>query len=55
MKINVQNTNGEPVEEMEVPFTLVEEGDKGLQAVHDTVVAYMASQRSGTACAKNTF
>jgi large subunit ribosomal protein L4 len=37
---------------MEVPFTLVEEGDKGLQAVHDTVVAYMASQRSGTACAK---
>ncbi len=52
MKINVQNTNGEPVEEMEVSFTLVEEGDKGLQAVHDTVVAYMASQRSGTACAK---
>ena len=52
MKINVQNTNGESVEEMEVPFTLVEEGDKGLQAVHDTVVAYMASQRSGTACAK---
>ena len=52
MKINVQNTNGESVEEMEVPFTLVEEGDKGLQAVHDTVVDYMASQRSGTACAK---
>ena len=52
MKINVQNTNGESVEEMEVPFTLVEKGDKGLQAVHDTVVAYMASQRSGTACAK---
>ena len=52
MKINVQNTNGESVEEMEVPFTLVEEGDKGLQAVNDTVVAYMASQRSGTACAK---
>ena len=52
MKINVQNTNGESVEEMEIPFTLVDEGDKGLQAVHDTVVAYMASQRSGTACAK---
>ena len=52
MKINVQNTNGESVEEMEVPFTLVEDGDKGLQAVHDAVVAYMASQRSGTACAK---
>ena len=52
MKINVQNTSGESVEEMEIPFTLVEEGDKGLQAVHDSVVAYMASQRSGTACAK---
>jgi large subunit ribosomal protein L4 len=52
MKINVQNTNGESVEEMEVPFTLIDEGEKGLQAVHDSVVAYMASQRSGTACAK---
>ena len=52
MKINVQNTNGESVEQMEIPFTLVDDGEKGLQAVHDSVVAYMASQRSGTACAK---
>ncbi len=52
MKINVQNISGESVEEMDLPFALVEEGDKGLQAVHDTVVAYMASQRNGTACTK---
>ena len=52
MKINIQNTKGESLEEWEIPFDLIEEDQKGLQAVHDTVVAYMASQRSGTACAK---
>ena len=52
MKINIQNTKGESLEEWEIPFGLIEENDKGLQAVHDAVVAYMASQRSGTACAK---
>jgi large subunit ribosomal protein L4 len=52
MKINVQNINGEAMEECDIPFTIVEEGAKGLQAVHDAVVAYTASQRSGTACAK---
>ena len=52
MKINIQNTKGESLEEWEIPFGLVEEDEKGLQAVHDAVVAYMASQRSGTACAK---
>jgi large subunit ribosomal protein L4 len=52
MKINIQNTKGESLEEWEIPFNLIEEDEKGLQAVHDTVVAYMASQRSGTACAK---
>jgi large subunit ribosomal protein L4 len=35
-----------------VKFPLVENG-KGTQAVHDTVVAYNAAQRSGTACTKN--
>jgi len=29
------------------------EGGRGTQAVHDTVVAYMAAQRMGTACTKN--
>jgi large subunit ribosomal protein L4 len=52
MKINIQNTKGESLEKWEIPFGLIEEDDKGLQAVHDAVVAYMASQRSGTACAK---
>jgi len=52
MKINIQFTKGESLEEWEIPFGLIEEDDKGLQAVHDAVVAYMASQRSGTACAK---
>src|ERR1019366_8262833 len=34
-----------------VKFTLVEDG-RGTQAVHDTVVAYQAAQRMGTACTK---
>jgi large subunit ribosomal protein L4 len=33
-------------------LTLVE-GRKGSQALHDTVVAYRANRRSGTACTKN--
>ncbi len=33
-------------------FPLIEDG-KGTQAVHDTVVAYQAAQRMGTACTKN--
>lgn len=37
--------------EVEVRFGLIENG-RGTQAVHDSVVAYMASQRSGTACTK---
>ena len=52
MKVNVQNTNGDSVEELEINFDAFEDDSKGLQAVHDAVVAYRASQRSGTACAK---
>ncbi len=37
--------------EVEVRFGLIENG-RGTQAVHDAVVAYMAAQRSGTACTK---
>src|SRR5207237_4396906 len=37
--------------ELEVKFPLVE-GNKGQQSVHDTVVAYRAAQRSGTASTK---
>jgi len=52
MKINVQNIKGESLEELEINFDAFEDDSKGLQAVHDAVVAYRASQRSGTACAK---
>ncbi len=52
MKIQVQTIEGEPRQEIELGFRFIEEAEKGNQAVHDVVVGYMASQRSGTACAK---
>src|ERR1051325_10637448 len=52
MKISVKDTQGKDQGELEVKFPLVEDG-KGTQAVHDTVVAYQAAQRMGTACTKN--
>ena len=51
MKLTVKDTNGNPQGEFEVKFELVE-GGRGTQAVHDTVVAYRAAQRMGTACTK---
>jgi len=51
MKIAIKNLEGKNSGELEVKFALVENG-KGTQAVHDTVVAYNAAQRSGTACTK---
>jgi len=52
MKISIKNIKGKSQGEHEVRFELVE-GGKGTQAVHDTVVAYRAAQRMGTACTKN--
>jgi large subunit ribosomal protein L4 len=52
MKLSVKNTQGKAAGELEVKFELVENG-RGTQAVHDTVVAYQAAQRMGTACTKN--
>src|SRR6478735_9773299 len=52
MKLKVRDTQGKNAGELEVKFELVE-GGKGTQAVHDTVVAHQAAQRSGTACTKN--
>jgi large subunit ribosomal protein L4 len=52
MKISIKNTAGKDQGELEVKFEMVENG-KGTQAVHDTVTAYRAAQRMGTACTKN--
>ncbi len=51
MKLTIKDTNGNSAGELEVKFALVEDG-RGTQAVHDTVVAYQAAQRMGTACTK---
>src|SRR5258705_11969376 len=51
MKLTVKDTNGHQQGELDVKFELVEDGH-GTQAVHDTVVAYRANQRMGTACTK---
>src|SRR5881628_3390104 len=51
MKLTVKNINGKDSGELQVKFPLIENG-KGTQAVHDTVVAYRAAQRMGTACTK---
>lgn len=51
MKLTVKDIKGQNAGELEVRFQLVENG-KGTQAVHDAVTAYMAAQRSGTACTK---
>ena len=52
MKIAIKDIQGKKQGDLEVKFTLVEDG-KGTQAVHDAVVAYQAAQRMGTACTKN--
>ena len=52
MKLTVKDSKGNAQGELEVKFALIENG-KGTQAVHDTVVAYQANQRMGTACTKN--
>src|SRR5436190_8388346 len=51
MKLTLKDTKGKEQGELEVKFELVE-GGKGTQAVHDTVVAYNAAQRMGTASTK---
>ncbi len=51
MKLTVKDINGQDKGQLEVKFSLVV-GGRGTQAVHDTVVAYQAAQRMGTACTK---
>src|SRR5947209_12740754 len=52
MKLTIKDIKGQSQGELEVKFPLIEDG-LGTQAVHDTVVAYAAAQRMGTACTKN--
>ncbi len=51
MKLTIKNVQGKEAGSLDLSFQPVEAG-KGNQAVHDVVVAYMAAQRSGTACTK---
>jgi large subunit ribosomal protein L4 len=51
MKIELKDSKGNAAGDLEVAFSVIENG-KGTQAVHDVVVAYQAAQRSGTACTK---
>jgi large subunit ribosomal protein L4 len=51
LKLTIKNVEGKEAGELNLSFQPVEES-KGGQAVHDVVVAYMAAQRSGTACTK---
>src|ERR1700687_4794998 len=52
MKLTIQDIKGKSQGEYEVKFAMIANG-KGTEAVHQTVVAYNAAQRSGTACTKN--
>ncbi len=51
MKLTVKDITGKDLGEHEVKFEVITNGI-GTQAVHDSVVAYQANQRSGTACTK---
>ena len=51
MKLAIKDLKGNPAGELDVTFEVIETG-RGTQAVHDTVVAFMAGQRRGTASAK---
>src|SRR5690349_8611009 len=51
MKLEIKSLSGQQQGQCDVPFEVVE-NNRGTQAVHDTVVAYMANQRMGTACTK---
>ena len=52
MELDVKTLSGDDSGKVALGFEVVE-GDKGNQAVHDTVVAYMAAQRGGTAKTKD--
>lgn len=51
MKLTIKDLSGQARGELDIQFDIIQNG-KGTQAVHDTVVAYQAAQRSGTAATK---
>jgi large subunit ribosomal protein L4 len=51
MKLAIKDSKGNPAGEHEVRFEVIENG-RGSQAVHDTVVAFQAGRRRGTAATK---
>ena len=51
MKLAIKDSKGNAAGELEVRFEVIENG-RGTQAVHDTVVAFQAGRRSGTAATK---
>ena len=51
MKLTIRDSQGQERGEFEVHLEVID-GGKGTQALHDTVVAHNAAQRSGTACTK---
>ncbi len=51
MKLTVKNIKGDSLGDYEVKFPIIT-NRVGTQAVHESVVAYRAAQRSGTACTK---
>ena len=51
MKLSIKDLKGQTSGEVDVAFEVISNG-RGTQAVHDTVVAFMAGRRSGTASAK---
>jgi large subunit ribosomal protein L4 len=51
MKLTVLDLKGNPQGELETTFALIENA-KGTQALHETIVAYQANQRMGTASTK---
>lgn len=52
MKLSVINISGQPKGEVDFADELLVKDGRGTQAIHDTVTAYMANQRLGTASTK---
>ena len=51
MKLTLKDIKGQNLGDLEIAFPVIENG-RGSQAVHDSVVAFQANQRMGTACTK---